>query len=102
MLPVAGIAEVCVHPAHRGQGLARAILGEVHLWARAQGFEFALLFGARDIYAGSGYVPIENPLRSLDYRSGEWETAPVASAQVCVLGDATWPAGEVDLRGPGF
>lgn len=102
LLPVAGVAEVCVHPDYRGQGLARAILVEVHAWARAQGFAFTMLFGARGIYGGSGYVPVDNPIRSLNYKTGEWETEPVECAMVCPLSEIEWPQGEIDLRGPGF
>ena len=102
-LPVIGIAEVCVAPAHRGRGYVRALLSEIHDWARAQGFSWSMLFGARGIYASSGYAPVDNPLRSIDYQSGEWQTETSTWAQVCALSEtAIWPSGTIDLRGPHF
>ena len=77
-------------------------MSEVHDWATAQGFAFALLFGAREIYAGSGYVEVRNPLRFLSYQTGEWKTDPSAVGMVRALGETQWPDGEVDLRGPKF
>ena len=102
LLPVIGIAEVCVDPAHRGRGCVRALLGEIHDWARAQGFNWSMLFGASGIYASSGYKSIDNSIRSMNYQTGEWETEIVSSALVCPLGEAQWPDGPIDLRGPHF
>ena len=102
-LPVIGIAEVCVAPAHRGRGYVRALLSEIHNWARAQGFNWSMLFGARGIYASSDYAPIDNLVRSIDFQRGEWETEKSATAQVCALNkNAIWPSGTLDLRGPHF
>lgn len=103
LLPVIGIAEVCVAPDYRGRGLVRAMLSQIHDWARQQGFGWSMLFGSHAIYGSSGYQPIDNPLRSLDYKTGEWETKPSASAQVCALDEnAIWLDGTIDLRGPHF
>ncbi len=102
LLPVAGVAEVCTHPDHRGQGMARAILAEIHTWASEQGFGWIMLFGSHAIYGGSGYQCIDNPIRALDYQSGEWETETLEYALVCPLGDEAWPSGTIDLRGPHF
>ena len=102
-LPIIGIAEVCVAPEHRGRGCVRALLREIHDWARAQGFNWSMLFGAHAIYASSGYVPIDNPIRAIDFKTSEWNTEKIASAQVCALSDsAAWPSGTIDLRGPHF
>ncbi len=102
LLPVIGIAEVCVAPEHRGRGYVRALLQEIHDWARAQGFGHALLFGSHRIYESSGYVPIHNPIRLLNFKNSEWETKIIGSAQVCPLGESQWPNGTIDLRGPNF
>ena len=104
LLPVIGIAEVCTHPDYRGRGLARAILAEIHDWARAQGFDWSLLFGSHAIYGGSGYARIDNPIRALDYQSGAWktETLEYALARQLRQSAAPWPHGTIDLRGPHF
>lgn len=103
LLPVIGIAEVCVSPDYRGRGLVRAILREIHDWARAQGFNWSMLFGAHGIYGSSGYRRIDNPIRSLDPQTGEWDIETVEYALVRSLNDdAAWPTGTIDLRGPHF
>ena len=103
LLPVIGIAEVCVAPAHRGRGYVRALLAQIHDWAREQGFSWSLLFGAHGIYGSSGYEKIDNPLRALDYQTGEWKTENLGYALVRQLNEnAVWPSGTLDLRGPHF
>lgn len=103
LLPVIGIAEVCVSPAYRGRGLVRSILSEIHDWARAQGFDWSLLFGSHGIYGSSGYRRINNPIRALDHETGEWDVETVEYALVRQLNDdAVWPNGTIDLRGPHF
>ena len=103
LLPIIGIAEVCVAPDYRGRGWVREMLREIHDWARAQGFGWAMLFGARGIYNSSGYERIDNSMRSLDYQTDEWKTETLASALVCQLDEnAVWPDGTLDLRGPHF
>jgi GNAT superfamily N-acetyltransferase len=37
-IPIAGVAEVCVHPDYRKQGLAKALLEEAHQWMEHQTF----------------------------------------------------------------
>ena len=102
-LPLIGIAEVCVAPDHRGRGHVRDLLGEIHDWAREQGFNWSMLFGARGIYSSSGYERIDNPIRSMDYQTGEWETETADYALVHPLKEgALWPSGTIDLRGPHF
>ena len=102
LLPVIGIAEVCVAPEYRGRGFVRAMLSEIHEWARAQGFSYSLLFGSHGIYGSSGYERITNPIRALDHESGEWNVETVEYALVKSLNDAIWPSGTIDLRGPHF
>ena len=103
LLPVVGIAEVCVAPDYRGRGFVRAMLNQIHNWADAQGFSHSLLFGSHGIYGSSGYEKIDNPIRSLNYKTGAWETKPLAYALVRPLNtDAIWPDGTIDLRGPHF
>ena len=103
LLPVIGIAEVCVAPEYRGRGLVREMLREIHDWARAQGFDWSMLFGASGIYGSSGYEKIDNPIRALDFKTGEWSIEVADCALVHRLNnDAIWPSGTIDLRGPHF
>ena len=99
---VAGIAEVCVHPQQRGQGLVRQLLASAHAWLTAQDLQFAMLFGDKQNYSSSGYLNIANPIRCLNLETGLWIVQPSDSAMVKRLGNVDWPAGLVDLRGPTF
>lgn len=103
-LRVAGVAEVCVHPDQRGQGLARRMLDEMHRWTAAEGFPFATLFGDPRIYGGRGYRPVENAIRHLDAETGEWVSGHAPTFLVRPLTDPPrpWPSGPIDLRGPRF
>lgn len=94
-----GVAEVCVHPEHRGHGLARGLLAEIHAWLAARQVPFAVLFGNPKVYTSSGYVVVGN-LRVRSPETGAWESAQ--GAMVHMLGIHEWPAGPVDLVGPRF
>jgi GNAT superfamily N-acetyltransferase len=54
-IPMAGIAEVCVHPSHRSRGLMREMLNIAHVWL-AESFDYAALFGVLEVYQSSGYA----------------------------------------------
>lgn len=95
-LAAIGIAEVYVHPQHRGRGLVRAMLVDCHAHARACGLHWSALFGSPRVYGSSGYLPRANPL-IID----AGEPATHNSFQACPLAiDAAWPSGVIDLRGP--
>jgi len=99
--PIAGIAEVCVHPDYRGQGTVGRMLEIVHDRMRAAGRDFALLFGNPAIYRSSGYVAVDNLVHDADKPGGDTRREPIA-ALVRPLTDIPWPAGEVYLPGPSF
>jgi predicted N-acetyltransferase YhbS len=101
-LRVAGVAEVAVHPALQGQGLAKRMLAAVDLWAAAEAFPFAMLFGKPEIYGSAGYRLCGNQFRCLDKKTGESWEGPLDSAQYKPLAGGSWPQGVVDLRGPTF
>jgi len=101
-LPIAGIAEVSVHPGFRGRGLVRQLLAAAHAYHTARAVPFAFLFGSRDVYSSSGYLPVTNPLRCFHPDSAKWIVQPLDSAMVKPLGTTIWPPGEIDLRGPMF
>ena len=100
-IPIGGIAEVCVHPEFRGQGLVRRLLSECHNWLRAHGYVFALLFGEPKVYTSSGYVLISNLLQEIKAEDGTIKWEPVA-AMVCELGETGWPQHNVHLPGQTF
>lgn len=96
---IGGIAEVCVHPDARGQGLVHVLLRAIHAWLVERGVAFAVLFGNPKVYASSGYLPVANVrVRAAD--GGAWE--PGVGAMARPLGQVPWPAGEVNLVGPRF
>lgn len=97
--PIGGIAEVCVHPDHRGRGHVRAMLSDIHAWLAAREIPYAVLFGDPRVYASSGYIPAPN-LMVLSETTGTWEASSHAMARP-LLADS-WPAGAVRLIGPGF
>lgn len=101
-LRIAGIAEVCVHPQHRGRGLVRDLLAEAHAWLTAHDIPVAMLFGDKKHYASSGYRNIANPIRSQNSETGAWTVEPSDWVMVKSLRNFDWPAGVVDLRGPTF
>ena len=99
---IAGIAEVCVHPGHRGHGLVRELLATAHPWLAARDIPFAMLFGNDFVYSSSGYQKIANPIRHQLPENGSWVVESVWGAMVKPLRPIDWPSGEVDLRGPKF
>ena len=98
---VLGIAEVCVAPACRRQGLVGRMLELAHAYGMSQGFDVAFLFGLAQHYRSSGYRSVANLLR---------ETPPTGTpiekvfpdAMMRPLGSSAWPDGIIDLRGPVF
>ena len=101
-LRIAGIAEVCVHPQHRGHGLIRDLLATAHAWLAAHDVPVAMLFGDKKHYASSGYQNIANPIRHRNPATGGWLTEPSDWVMVKPLRNFDWPAGLVDLHGPTF
>lgn len=98
---IAGIAEVCVHPDHRGQGLVRTMLQQIHRWLTRRGFVFAVLFGDPKVYASSGYVSVDNLFHD-DIRANGWIRRKKIAAMVKHLSKTPWPSGRVHLPGPAF
>ena len=99
---IGGIAEVSVHPDFRGRGLVKQLLAAAHAAAAQRVVPFAFLFGNRDVYRSSGYVPVKNPLRFFDPDRNGCYVRLDDTALVALLGPTPWPEGEIDLRGPIF
>jgi predicted N-acetyltransferase YhbS len=98
---IAGIAEVCVHPDHRGHGYVRAMLLCIHDWLMRQGVDFAMLFGDRRVYSSSGYVLVDNLFHDVETVEGQIYRKQL-SAMVKELSGTPWPGTEVHLPGPVF
>lgn len=96
--PIAGIAEVCVHPEHRQRGYVKAMLAHIHPWLSRHAFVFGMLFGKPAVYASSGYVSVDNLYHDAD--SGD-ERKQV-KAMIKALSETPWPEAEAYLRGPKF
>ena len=99
---IGGIAEVSVHPDFRSRGIVKQLVAAAHAALARRGVPFAFLFGNRDVYRSSGYLPVNNPLRFFDPARNEWCVRPDGAAMVAPLGSTPWPEGEIDLRGPTF
>lgn len=95
---VGGIAEVCVYPEVRGRGYVKAMLPLIHRWLAAHGFDFAMLFGATDVYRSSGYIRVENVYQLV----GPQQERKGCTPMIALLGKTPWPSGEVYLPGPAF
>ncbi|MGF1727642.1 GNAT family N-acetyltransferase [Photobacterium nomapromontoriensis] len=95
--PICGIAEVCVHPEHRGKGAVKQLLGKIHHARIANGDAFSILFGDEEVYASSGYHCINN-LKALNL-SKEWLVT--GHTMVHSL-NKKWPDTEVKLVGVPF
>ncbi|MCC7351636.1 MAG: GNAT family N-acetyltransferase [Phycisphaerales bacterium] len=99
-LKIGGIAEVCIHPDHRGRGLVRLMLNELHQWDKNS--DFQMLFGDERVYRSSGYRTVHNPLRYFDTTHQIWDYKPLAGTMIRPANKTNWPDGPIDLRGPVF
>ena len=95
---IGGIGEVCVHPNYRGRGFVRAMLLEIHDELTQWGFDFALLFGAPNVYGSSGYIEVHN----LFHGEGQPEERVPITAMVKELSGKPWPNTKVYLPGQVF
>jgi len=85
-VPVAAIGQVATGPAHRGLGLASALVLTAHRISAEHGLEWAALFGVSTLYGRVGYRKPED--------------APRPDFLVCPLVDGVdWPRGAIDTRG---
>jgi len=103
ILRVGGVAEVCVHPAHRGKKLVSRLLASAHAWMESEGIPFSVLFGRIEVYASQGYRQIPNPCRCYNASHSAWETGATPWILVRPLASDPWPeTGILDLRSPSF
>ncbi|WP_353498863.1 GNAT family N-acetyltransferase [Vibrio chaetopteri] len=98
-IPIAGVAEVCVHPDYRKKGLAKALIEEAHQWMEQQPFHYSILFGRDEVYTSSGYKRVTN--LSLLPNEPLAQPTPV-SVMVKTLNQHSWPKRTVLLPGLTF
>lgn len=94
-LPAAGIAEVCVLPRHRKQGLVHEMLVHIHKQLETKGTRFSILFGDYCVYKSNGYQDVSNLTMFLD---GQWK--PVKAMAFGIK--FQWPTEAVKLKGAPF
>jgi predicted N-acetyltransferase YhbS len=100
---VAGLGGLIVTRSARGRGLARLLVGQFLVIAGEFGVERAMLFclpRLMPLYAGFGFAPIEAPVWA-DQPDGRIEM-PLAAMWKPLGGEASWPAGRVELSGEPF
>ena len=97
-----GIAEVCVHPDHRGRGYVKSMLAVIHSWLGANGFAFAILFGDPQVYESSGYRVVDNIRMSDDPAQPEGPRHAVTAMIRPLTTDLHWPDETVFIPGPTF
>ena len=103
---IAGLAEVATDPAHRGKGIAAALLQEAMVQARLSPAHFLLLFGVAKVYGAAGFQPVSNRIAhhvTKGTRVGRVVSDGDDSLMVYPLRSEPWPASDLlDLRGPVF
>ena len=99
--PIGGIAEVCVHPDHRGHGYVKQILAAIEVWLISHRVEYAVLFGNPKIYGSSGYQPVTNLFHDAEDGAGKPRFASV-KAMIKPLTNRKWFTPEVYLPGLAF
>jgi predicted N-acetyltransferase YhbS len=106
LVQTAGLAEVATHPDHRRKGIATALLAETIAAAKRSPAAFCVLFGDEPIYAKSGFVAQQNPVRYTSFvnvQTGEAVTRIKEGLMVMPLRDTAWdPEALVDLVGHAF
>jgi predicted N-acetyltransferase YhbS len=99
---IVGVAEVATDPAHRGEGIAAALLQAAIVEAKASPAEFMLLFGTAKLYAAAGFYYISNQM-AVTSVDAERSLAKAQHLMVLPLKSSTWPEdATLDLRGPEF
>lgn len=106
LFQAAGLAEVATHPAHRGQGIATALMGAVIAEAKASPADVLLLFGDQPLYAAVGFMPVPNKTVSVSFhgvKTGPLETRQGDKLMMMQLRDNGWDdTADIDLVGHAF
>lgn len=106
LLQAAGVAEVATDPAHRGKGIATALLAATIAEARWSSADVLILFGDQPLYAASGFEAKPNRTRSISMhgvRTGPLEDRQADGLMVMPLRDTAWDdSALIDLVGFAF
>jgi predicted N-acetyltransferase YhbS len=106
LMPIIGLAEVATDPAHRGRGIASALMTAAIHEARATIAAFFVLFGDQALYAASGFVAQPNRLRAVGMdgarTSRVLRSGPEGLMVLPLTGQVWDPEAEIDLLGPIF
>jgi len=101
-----GLAEVATDPAHRGKGIATAMMNAAIDAAKATLADFFILFGDQPLYAAVGFVAQPNETISVSMhsvRTGVLEHRKGDGLMVMPLGDIPWDdQAVIDLVGFAF
>ncbi|MEV4348233.1 GNAT family N-acetyltransferase [Actinoplanes sp. NPDC049596] len=102
-----GVVDLCVREDSRGQGLAGRLLDEVVGYAAACRIDFVILFADEEgLYRRHGFTRVGNPLSWVKINDhhviGLAHSVTPHELMVRPVGDAAWPAGEIDLLGHVF
>jgi GNAT superfamily N-acetyltransferase len=103
-ISVGGLARVCTHPAMRGRGLGELVVRAAFGLVDAGDFAFSLFQTNRKVqafYERLGAAPVEN--RIVNSLAAEPMINPFWDEVVMHYPRGKgWPAGAIDLRGPGY
>ncbi len=103
---VLGIGDIATHRAHRGTGIASALLGQALTPPIAGRAEFALLFGRRGLYDRAEFRRAANPIRHVDLTGAESRAITQTSSDFLMvrpLRGTNWPEhAPLDLLGAMF
>jgi predicted GNAT family N-acyltransferase len=103
-MTIAALARVCTEPKRRGQGLGEAVAREAFAAVDRGEFPFSLFqttAQVRPFYERLGCVVVENPITNT--LAEEPKANPFWDGVVMRYPSrGQWPAGTIDLRGPGY
>ena len=103
-LTIAGLARVCTGPDQRGRGLGALIVQPVFDLVDQGVFAFSLFQTAPEVkpfYEKLGCAVIDNPV--VNSLADDMHDSPFWDRVVMRYPNGPgWPAGEIDLRGPGY
>jgi predicted N-acetyltransferase YhbS len=103
-LTIAGLARVCSDPDLRGHGLGALVVRPIFALVDEGVFPFSLYqtsHQVRPFYEKLGAATIDNPI--VNSLAEDKHSSPFWDSVIMRYPDGPgWPAGEIDLRGPGY
>lgn len=103
LLPIFGVADLCVTPSRQQERIATQMLAELENLAQDTVVEFILLTGSEpNVYQGMGFERLECSCRWLlinNLSTLGVIRRSVNNIMIKCLGDRPWPEGEIDFLG---